>query len=195
MIFIPPGLLHTAWCLSSDSCCSFLLLFITVPFSALSPSTSFCPPSSLPSPSYLPLCVTLSVHWVCALNDGAAEAACMVAKTEAVLLSCCLSVSHTQPQTEWLLFKEQSCTCLFKKKKSIREMGREGKWRSEERDQRRKMKGGTYRWIDERDRSRRMRRKGMMSSFNPVPLPSPLSCFLPRFFFLLFCVALQQDYI
>lgn len=37
------------------------------------------------------------------------------------------------------------------------------------------MKGGTYRWIDERDRSRRMRRKGMMSSFNPVPLPSPVS--------------------
>lgn len=54
----------------------------------------------------------------------------MVAKTEAVLLSCRLSVSHTQPQTEWLLFKEQSFTCLFKKKTSERWEGREmNEWR------------------------------------------------------------------
>lgn len=84
---------YAVWLLNVNSSCSSVLLFITTSSSSLSLFTPFCSPSRLP-------CIDLYIECVCARWQRCRGGLNGSRKTEAVLFSFCLSVSHAQPRTE-----------------------------------------------------------------------------------------------
>lgn len=118
-------------------------------------------------------------------NDSGAEAALDGRLTQKLSSSLSVCLCHTlSPKQNNCYLKTRAVLAHLKKKK--KSPGRDG-WVE---DRKGKMEGvsrgskggkeGRFLVMERCERSRR-RRKGMMSSFNPIPLVSPPSCFLHRF--------------